>query len=300
MVSRCHGVNAGRLGAGDIRERQATTRNTERVSSFDRRISQIVAWTTTVAMVVGCSAIRPTTSPPTSTPASTANLPAGGVEIPTASTTPGLDSCIGGFDALPLLLTGSPTERPAVWANLRQSRVSIIWPLGYYATFDSTLLVRNAAGQVVARQGDDMRVLVLPGTAVCVGPGGGIVFTLPVGATPAPTLAPEPTTEWKVDVVSADRPVIISVTTDRAGWAWLVPAGARRVLLDQATTPAGGLVELIGLDCTVYDRATLLHASFTLTVRATPSGPTAYALDVTAGASLGGPADTAYAGGCSG
>lgn len=120
--------------------------------------------------------------------------------------------------------------------------------------------------------------------------------------TPELTLAPEPTTRWKVDVVNADVPLILSITTDRAGYPWLIPAGARMVLLDLPTTPYGGTIELVGPgpDCQLFDSAALLRTSFTITIRRTSRAPAAFALALTPGATLAGQSNTDYEGGCSG
>ncbi len=123
-----------------------------------------------------------------------------------------------------------------------------------------------------------------------------------VSLTPELTLAPEPTTRWKVDVVNADQPMLLSITTDRAGYPWLIPAGARRVLLDLPTTPYGGTIELVGPgpDCHLYATAALLRTSFTITIRRTSIAPAVFALDLAPGATLAGPPNTDYEGGCSG
>jgi hypothetical protein len=123
-----------------------------------------------------------------------------------------------------------------------------------------------------------------------------------VTLSPELSLAPEPTTRWKVDVVNADVPLTLSITTDRAGYPWRIPAGARMVLLDLPTTPYGGTIELVGPgpDCQLFDSAALLRTSFTITIRRTSRAPAAFALDLTSGATLAGQSDTDYEGGCSG
>jgi hypothetical protein len=42
-----------------------------------------------------------------------------------------------------------------------------------------------------------------------------------------------PDARWKVDVFNGDTPLLISITTDAASWAWYVPSNGRLVLLDE-------------------------------------------------------------------
>jgi len=121
-------------------------------------------------------------------------------------------------------------------------------------------------------------------------------------SSPEITPAPEATSPWKVDVVNADQPMIISITTDRGGYAWLIPPNARMVLRDLPTTPNEGTIELVGAgaDCHLFDTAALLRTSFTITVRRSSAVPATFALELTPGANLPGPPSTDYEGGCSG
>ena len=155
-----------------------------------------------------------------------------------------------------------------------------------------------------------LSLLALSVLAGCAGPvpspSPTTFFATAAAPTAAPTselaLEPEPTTRWKVDVVNTDEPLILSITTDRAGYPWLIPTGARMVLLDLPTTPYEGRIELGGLgpDCHLFDSAAILRTSFTITIRRTGRAPAAFALDLTPGATLVGPSNADYEGGCSG
>ncbi len=116
--------------------------------------------------------------------------------------------------------------------------------------------------------------------------------TIPTGANRA----------WKVDVVNADRPLLVSITTDRAAWAWLVPANSRMVLLDEPMAPNEGRIELVGPadDCTLYDAADLPIVSLTILIVQTSSSRPDYEMDLRPGAPIVGPVNVGYFGGCSG
>jgi hypothetical protein len=104
-------------------------------------------------------------------------LPVDAVEIPTATTQPGMDSCLGEDVPQPLLLTGNRKELPPVWAMYGSKRVRIVWPVGYYARFTPTLEVFDSADHFVAEAGTDMRTLKIGGgVVVCAGPGGILIF----------------------------------------------------------------------------------------------------------------------------
>ena len=115
-------------------------------------------------------------------------------------------------------------------------------------------------------------------------------------------LLPSPHSAWKVDVLNADRPMIVSITTDAAAWSWLVPANAEMVLPAERQAPTEGRIDLIdpGGGCTVYDSAALPTGSFTITPRKISEDPLAFSIAITAGASIQAPANTDYFGGCSG
>lgn len=142
------------------------------------RISLLSAISTlsSAVFLLGCATVAPTPTVPLAT---LATLPAGAIEIPTATTAPGLDSCLVGGYPTPIVLSGSPTERPAVWSDYGGERGTIVWPIGYYATFNPALEVWDGLGHVVARQGDNLSTLRIEGAVVCVGPHGGLVFALP-------------------------------------------------------------------------------------------------------------------------
>lgn len=115
-------------------------------------------------------------------------------------------------------------------------------------------------------------------------------------------LLPLPGAGWKVDVVNGDRPLLISITTDRAAWAWLVPADAEIVLLGERNAPAEGRIELIDpeRDCLVLDAADLPRSSLTIAPKQVGADLRAYELVLDAGAPLVGPASQEFFGGCSG
>jgi hypothetical protein len=58
-----------------------------------------------------------------------------------------------GLDAV---LNGSPTDPSVAWAVDRPtgSRFELVWPPGYRAAFASQLVISDASGRVVGRQGD--------------------------------------------------------------------------------------------------------------------------------------------------
>jgi hypothetical protein len=120
-------------------------------------------------------------------------------------------------------------------------------------------------------------------------------------ATAACDLLPLPVTGWKVDVANANEPLLVTITTDRAAWAWLVPRGGRLVLLNERE-PLAGTIELIGVDagCIVYDSADLLATSFTIVPEPAANGQPDFTLRLEPGAPLDGPVSTDYFGGCSG
>lgn len=111
-----------------------------------------------------------------------------------------------------------------------------------------------------------------------------------------------PEARWKVDVINGDKPLLISITTDSAAWAWYVPANARIVILDEQLAPVEGVIELIDpqQDCLVYDRAEVPREPFTIRPVQVQDTPQDFALGLAAGAPLVGPVNTDYFGGCSG
>lgn len=115
-------------------------------------------------------------------------------------------------------------------------------------------------------------------------------------------LLPSPPSPWKVDVINGDRPLIVSITTDVAAWSWLVPAHAEMVLLAERQAPSEGKIDLIDPSgsCTVYDSVALPMDSFTITPERVGEDPLAFAISITAGASIQAPANADYFGGCSG
>lgn len=115
-------------------------------------------------------------------------------------------------------------------------------------------------------------------------------------------LLPSRPSPWKVDVVNGDRPLIVSITTDVAAWSWLVPAHTEMVLLAERQAPSEGKIDLIDPSgsCTLYDSADLTMESFTITPEKVGENPLAFAISITAGATIQAPPSTDYFGGCSG
>ena len=103
---------------------------------------------------------------------------------------------------------------------------------------------------------------------------------------------------WEVDVINGPTPTIVSITTESASWAWLVPANAKMVLLDLQQSPTEGELALISPDdCQILQRISLPAGSFTI-VEADAGGDGPYA--VQPGAPLVGRASSDYWGACSG
>lgn len=111
-----------------------------------------------------------------------------------------------------------------------------------------------------------------------------------------------PPARWKVDVVNGERPLLISITTGSASWAWLVPADGRMVLLDEPAAPTDGTIELIdpGRDCVVLDAAAVPLGSFTIRPVRVRVDPPEFDLGIEDGASLVAPVSKESFGGCSG
>jgi len=107
---------------------------------------------------------------------------------------------------------------------------------------------------------------------------------------------------WKVDVVNGDRPLMISITTDQASWAWHVPAHSRMVLLNERGAPTEGQIDLIDPrdSCLVYDTLALPVESFTIHPARVNDAPLDYSLGIVPGATVQAPVNTNYFGGCSG
>jgi hypothetical protein len=106
---------------------------------------------------------------------------------------------------------------------------------------------------------------------------------------------------WKVDVVNGDQLLQISITTDRAGWAWMVRPGARMVLLDEPDAPREGVIQLIDPhSCNLFDTADLLPESFTILADSVGAGALDFELRLVEGASLVGPKNVNFEAACSG
>ncbi len=104
---------------------------------------------------------------------------------------------------------------------------------------------------------------------------------------------------WKVDVVNPGPDVIVSISTERAAWMWLVPRGSRFVLLRE---PAAleGQVRLINRQCEEQEWAALERQSFSIHPLADAEEVGHFEIELTWGATVEGPTNTNYFGGCSG
>ncbi len=109
---------------------------------------------------------------------------------------------------------------------------------------------------------------------------------------------PLPLTRWKVDVVNGPDPVIVSITTDTAAWAWQIAPNERLVLLDLDQAPNEGTITLIqpGAACEALAQIPLPPTSFTIIDR--PRDAASFIVEP--GAGLAGAPSTDFEGGCSG
>ena len=92
-------------------------------------------------------------------------------DLPTASDIPGI-SCAGLGYVPPMRLFGSSEADPAAWVIWTgHTRIPIMWPSGFYATFDPALEVHSPDGGQVGRAGDDVSTspTIWPGYVVCAG-----------------------------------------------------------------------------------------------------------------------------------
>jgi len=60
---------------------------------------------------------------------------------------------IGNADSSPIALRGSATDSRHAWLGDGAGRLNLVWPAGYAARFNPKLEVLDAAGNVVARDG---------------------------------------------------------------------------------------------------------------------------------------------------
>jgi hypothetical protein len=105
---------------------------------------------------------------------------------------------------------------------------------------------------------------------------------------------------WKVDVANGDRPLIISIATDRSAALWLVPAGAHLVLLRDSEARQGSIELIDPEDCTLYDEAQLQPTSFTIVIEPVAGNAQDFAMRLDPGADVAGPPSTDYTPNCSG
>jgi hypothetical protein len=129
---------------------------------------------------------------------------------------------------------------------------------------------------------------------------GRIALTISMAAVvTACGIVPLPGGRWKVDIVNGTAPVIVSITTEAVGWAWLIEPDGRLVLLDLPTAPSGGEITIIrpGADCEVLQELDLTLTSFTLVEVLDGDG---IAFDTRPGAPLAGVPSLDFEGGCSG
>jgi hypothetical protein len=136
---------------------------------------------------------------------------------------------------------------------------------------------------------DRIRAMSLAGSLAAVA----AVFAAGCGLLPTTTI-------WQVDAVNTtDRPLLVTITTDRGGMAWRLVPGAEAVLLREVAS-VGGNIELIDpADCTLYDSAPLT-GSVTISPFPVLGGDVGYRLGLVSGAGMSDPVNREFFGGCSG
>jgi hypothetical protein len=113
-------------------------------------------------------------------------------------------------------------------------------------------------------------------------------------------IVPSPVDTWAIGVIPTDRPMIVSISTERAAWMWLVEPGPPTVLLRQAMALAGGIELIDPADCSLHDAAQLLPDSFTIRLVGPLPGRSDYQLQLDPDAPLGSDPSTPIATQCSG
>ena len=103
---------------------------------------------------------------------------------------------------------------------------------------------------------------------------------------------------WKVDLVNGNGPVQVGITTDREAWAWIVPAGARIVLLDLPEPREGG-IEILSRDCSILNTTAFSSSSFTIVIEP-GDAPPEVTVRLEPGAPLPGAANLDYEAWCTG
>lgn len=112
-------------------------------------------------------------------------------------------------------------------------------------------------------------------------------------------IAPTGPPRWKVDVVNGNGQLQVGITTDREGWAWIVPAGAQIVLLDLPESREGR-IEIVSRDCRLLNATVFSSSSFTIVIEPGDAVPPEVTVRLEPGAPLPGPANVAYEAWCSG
>lgn len=124
-----------------------------------------------------------------------------------------------------------------------------------------------------------------------------LAFALVFAATGCEAIPTAP--RWKVDVVNGNGPVQVGITTDREGWAWIVPAGAQIVLLDLPNSREG-TIEIVSRDCKLLSATLFSSSSFTIVIEPVDAEPPDVTIRLEPGAPLPGPANVDYETWCSG
>jgi hypothetical protein len=109
-----------------------------------------------------------------------------------------------------------------------------------------------------------------------------------------------PKSRWKVDVVPADRPLIVSITTDRSAGLWQIDPGEPVVLLLQPESRSGSIELIDPADCAIYDSAQFESGSFTIVLTKVDGPPVAYRLQLQPGAAAAGQPSIDFTSNCTG
>jgi hypothetical protein len=109
-----------------------------------------------------------------------------------------------------------------------------------------------------------------------------------------------PESRWKVDVVPADRPLIVSIATDRSASLWQIDPGEPVVLLSEPEARSGAIELIDPADCTLYDSARFQSGSFTIVLTKLEGPPVDYALRLQPGAAAAGQPSIDFTSNCTG
>jgi hypothetical protein len=109
-----------------------------------------------------------------------------------------------------------------------------------------------------------------------------------------------PGNQYRIDVVPADKPLIVPISTERAAWMWLVGPGDPAVLLTLPSALAGGIELIDPADCKFQDADQLQPTSFTIRLVGPRMPFDDYELQLDPGATVTGAPTMPLTGNCSG